>query len=62
MGQRCTGVRSQPLVRDTWGGAPDALGPFSCRPLPPHRAPLTLSVKMTPNFQIWYLISMDMSL
>lgn len=32
------------------------LGPLPCRPL------LTLSVKMTPNFQIWYLTSMDMSL
>ena len=38
------------------------LGTLSCRPLPTYRPLLTLSVKMTPNFQIWYLMSMDMSL
>lgn len=36
--------------------------PFSCRSLPQYWPLLTLSVKMTPNFQIWYLMSMDMSL
>lgn len=45
------------------GGAHPVLpGPSSCSPSPTYEPLLTLSVKMTPNFQIWYLTSMDMSL
>lgn len=50
------------------GGAPDPHHPESPpSPRAPHPdlprpPPLTLSVKMTPNFQIWYLMSMDVIL
>lgn len=44
------------------GGAPNATRAIFLQVPPPLLPLLTLSVKMTPNFQIWYLMSMDMSL
>lgn len=58
--QRGSGV--SPWSGVPGGRAPDATRAISLQLPPPAGPLLTLSVKMTPNFQIWYLMSMDMSL